>query len=82
MVINKCKNILIANNYIKGIFEIQDNFINMSIPFNQEVMKNHGTINGTINEGLTVSESMVINIRISNPASTINSRQPVFQREQ
>lgn len=70
-------NVLIVSKYGKDAFDIQDNYINVTIPFNEDVIKNHGTINGiingTISDNLTANESIVISILISNPASTTNS---------
>lgn len=38
----------IIEKYGQNVFDIKDNYINVVIPFNQEVVVNHGAINGAI----------------------------------
>lgn len=38
----------IISAYGKEAFDIQDGFIQVTIPFNKKVMKNRGTLNGTL----------------------------------
>lgn len=38
----------VISKYGKDIFDIRDNFIRVTIPFNKEVLENHGAISGAI----------------------------------
>ncbi len=35
--------------YDSSLFEIHDDYINVVIPFNNEVIEEHGVLNGTLN---------------------------------
>lgn len=39
----------VIQSYGESIFDIQENYINAVIPFNKDVLENHGTISGAIN---------------------------------
>ena len=56
---------LIVEKYGKDIFEISDSYIRVIIPFNKEVLLNHGAISGAISgvnrDELEEKEKMVLN---------------------
>lgn len=55
----------------KEAFDIQDGFIQVTIPFNKKVMKNRGTINGNINSDLSKNELSLIGVIIQKPGITL-----------
>lgn len=59
----------------KEAFDIQDGFIQVTIPFNKKVMKNRGTINGNINgninSNLSKNELSLIGVIIQKPGITL-----------
>ena len=58
---------------IKEAFDIQDEFIQVTIPFNKKVMKNRGTLNGTLkNDNLTANELTLLGILLSNPSISLS----------
>ena len=66
----------IGSAYGKEAFDIQDGFIQVTIPFNKKVMKNRGTINGAINgtlknDNLTNNELTLLGILLSNPSISL-----------
>lgn len=68
----------IIDVYGEDVFEITDSYINVVIPFNKDVMKNdgningtlNGNINGTLNEDLTEDECLILGELIVNPSIT------------
>ena len=59
--------------YGKEVFGIQDGFIQVTIPFNKKVMKNRGTINGTLkSDNLTNNELTLLGIVLSNPSISLS----------
>ena len=62
--------------YGRDVFEITDNYINVRIPFNKEVLLNRdnisGNISGNINGNLNESESKVVNAVLANSKKTID----------
>jgi hypothetical protein len=62
----------IIKDFGKDIFNITDRYINVVIPFNLEVLKHFGTINGTIKNELSEKNSLV-NYLIRNPKATYNN---------
>lgn len=69
----------IISAYGKEAFDIQDRFIQVTIPFNKKVMKNRGTINGNINgnindninSDLSKNELSLIGVIIQKPGITL-----------
>lgn len=65
----------IISAYGKEAFDIQDGFIQVTIPFNKKVMKNRGTINGNINgninSDLSKNELSLIGVIIQKPGITL-----------
>lgn len=65
----------IISAYGKEVFDIQDGFIQVTIPFNKKVMKNRGTINGNINgninSDLSKNELSLIGVIIQKPGITL-----------
>lgn len=57
--------IKIISAYGKEAFDIQDGFIQVTIPFNKKVMKNRGTINGNINSNINGNINGNINSDLS-----------------
>ena len=63
----------IVKSYGESAFDINEHFINVVIPFNPAVLKNHGKINGQISgEGLTSNENKVLNTIAANPKATLD----------
>ena len=64
----------IVRDYGKDVFDITDRYINVVIPFNSEVLKHFGTINGAINGAikseLSKEENLLISYLIMNPTAT------------
>lgn len=58
------------------MFDIHDDYINVVIPFNKEVMEEHcaenGVKNGTLNGTLTGKEQLVLNTFLENGGYTID----------
>lgn len=51
-------------------FKIKDNYINVIIPFKQEVLANHGVISGAksgVNDGINKNEQLLIEYLRLNP---------------
>lgn len=61
----------IISAYGKKAIDIQDGFIQVTIPFNKKVMKNRGTINGNINSDLSKNELSLIGVIIQKPGITL-----------
>lgn len=65
----------IISAYGKEAFDIQDGFIQVTIPFNKKVMKNRGIINGNINGNinfdLSKNELSLIGVIIQKPGITL-----------
>lgn len=65
----------IISAYGKEAYDIQDGFIQVTIPFNKKVMKNRGTINGNINgninSDLSKNELSLIGVIIQKPGITL-----------
>ena len=65
----------IISAYGKEAYDIQDGFIQVTIPFNKKVMKNRGTINGNINgninSDLSKNELSLIGVIIQKPEITL-----------
>lgn len=61
----------IISAYGKEVFDIQDGFIQVTIPFNKKVMKNRDTINGNINSDLSKNELSLIDVIIQKPGITL-----------
>lgn len=60
----------IIKKYGEQAFDIKDNYINVVIPFNKEVLANHGAISGAIsgvNSGLNENEQSIIDLLRTNP---------------
>lgn len=82
----------IVEHYGESVFEIEDNYIRCTIPFNEEVMTHliqngglnaNGGINGGINGGLKPSEKKVLSGILENPdesASQMAERLGLGQR--
>ncbi len=69
---------VIVEKYGKNVFEISDNYIRVSIPFNEEVILNHGTINGSISgsinkEELLDKENEILELLENNPNLSIRT---------
>ena len=67
----------IISAYGKEAFDIQDGFIQVTIPFNKKVMKNRGTLNGILNgtlknNNLTANELTLLGILLSNPSISLS----------
>lgn len=64
----------ILKKYDSSVFDINDDYINVVIPFNKEVLENHGTLNGTlsgtINGTLSEKEVLVLNTILENGSYT------------
>ena len=60
----------ILSSYGENAFEVTDNYINVVIPFDSDVAKNHGNINGNINGDICDEERVVIELLINNPQIT------------
>lgn len=61
----------IIKKYGEQAFDIKDNYINVVIPFNKEVLANHGAISGAIsgvNSGLNENEQSIIDLLKTNPS--------------
>lgn len=62
---------VIVDKYSKDVFEISDSYIRVIIPFNAEVLLNHGAINSSINgtnrEGLDEKENAIFKEVKNNP---------------
>lgn len=52
----------IISKYGKEVFEIFDNYIRFTIPFNTEVLENHGALSGVNNIELNELESKVYEV--------------------
>ena len=56
------------------VFDIQEDYVNVVIPFNKDVLDNHGTgsgtLNGTLNGTLSDKEQMVVNELLNNASAT------------
>ena len=57
----------IIKKYGREAFAIKDNYINVIIPFNKEVLANHGTISG-VDSGLNENENAILNVVKTNPS--------------
>lgn len=58
----------IISAYGKEVFDIQDGFVQVTIPFDKKVMAGRGTINGTLkNDNLSDKELTLLGIFLSNP---------------
>ena len=63
----------IISAYGKEVFDIQDGLIQVTIPFNKKVIKNRGTINGTLkNDNMTNNELTLLGILLSNPSISLS----------
>ena len=70
--------IKIIESYGSEVFEFSDSFINVSIPFNKDVLSNHDTLNGTLNgtlggtanDELSEQETKLIGELLVNPKLT------------
>ena len=60
----------IVENYGKDVFEIEDNYIKCTIPFEKEVMSQIDNKNVGLNVGLNKTEKKVIELLIENPSVT------------
>lgn len=60
----------IVKEYGKGAFKITDRYVNVITPFNQEVIKSRGAINGAINDKLNNNEKDVVSFLILSPMAT------------
>ena len=60
----------IVENYGKDVFEIEDNYIKCTIPFEKEVMSQIDNKNVGLNVGLNKTEKKVIECLIENPSVT------------
>lgn len=62
---------VIAEKYGKDVFEISNSYIRVTIPFNEEVLVNHGAISGAISganrEELDDKEKMILDMLLNNP---------------
>lgn len=62
---------VIVEIYGKEVFEISSNYIRVIIPFNKEVLINHGAISGAISgakmEELDDKEKMILDTLMNNP---------------
>ncbi|MBQ0071981.1 MAG: winged helix-turn-helix transcriptional regulator [Spirochaetales bacterium] len=60
--------------YGESVFDIQEDYVNVVIPFNKDVLDNHGTgsgtLNGTLNGTLSDKEQMVVNELLNNASVT------------
>lgn len=60
--------------YGESVFDIQEDYVNVVIPFNKDVLDNHGTgsgtLNGTLNGTLSDKEQMVVNELLNNASAT------------
>lgn len=61
----------IISAYGKEAFNIQDGFIQVTIPFNKKVMKSRGTINSNINSDLSKNELSLIGVIIQKSGITL-----------
>lgn len=62
----------IISAYDKEAFDIKDGLIQVTIPFSKKVMKNRGTINGTLkNDNLTDNELTLLGILLFNPSISL-----------
>ena len=61
--------VTIISAYGKEAFDIQDGFIQVTIPFNKKVMKNRGTLK---NNNLTANELTLLGILLSNPSISLS----------
>ena len=55
------------------MFYIKENYINVIIPFNKEVLANHGAISGAISgvdSGLNENENAILNAIKANPGAS------------
>ena len=71
----KCVYYSCSRNIISDfVFDIQENYVNVVIPFNKDVLDNHGigsgTLNGTLNGTLSDKEQMVVNELLNNASAT------------
>lgn len=62
----------IISAYGKEVFDIQDGFVQVTIPFDKKVMAGRGTLNGTLNgtlknDNLSDNELTLLGIFLSNP---------------
>lgn len=63
----------IISAYDKEAFDIKDGLIQVTIPFSKKVMKNRGTINGTLkNDNLTDNELTLLGILLFNPSISLS----------
>ncbi len=71
----------IIDYYGEKVFDINNNYINVVIPFNQEVINNHksdingnlnGNISGTLNDTLNNNEQNILKQLLLNPRTTID----------
>lgn len=64
----------IISKYGKEVFEISDNHIKVIIPFNKEVVENHGVLSGALSgankDELSLLESKVLEVIMINPNLT------------
>lgn len=63
----------IIKKYGREAFDIKDNYINVIIPFNKEVLANHGAISGAISgvdSGLNENENAILNAIKANPGAS------------
>ncbi len=60
---------IIVDKYGKDSFEISDNYIMVTIPFDKEVM---ATINVGVNVGVNVVEKVILEELVKNPQLTAN----------
>lgn len=63
----------IISAYGEKAFEVNDNYINVIIPFDIDVVQNHGNINGDINGDIRGEEKEFIALIIQNPKITQDS---------
>ena len=60
----------IIKKYGREAFDIKDNYIDVIIPYNKEVLANHGAISGAISgvdSGLNENENAILNVIKTNP---------------
>ena len=56
----------IIQKYGREAFDIKDNYINVIIPFNKEVLANHGAISG-VDNGMNENENAILDLIKANP---------------
>ena len=58
---------VIVEKYGKEAFEISDSYIRVTIPFNEEVLLNHGAISGVNRDELEAKEKIILSEIEANP---------------